>query len=321
MSGIFDSFHRPINYLRISVTDRCNLSCIYCRPEGRKLPLLPRSEILSFEEIAEIASAAAKLGISKLRITGGEPLVREGICDLIRMLSRIPGIDDLSMTTNGTLLGKFARRLREAGLKRVNVSLDSLRRERYKRITRADALHNVLSGIEEARKAGLEPVKINVVVMRGVNDDEILDFARLVIEEGWHIRFIEFMPTPSANNPEWLVPVREMKSRIEEKFGELLPADPRGAGPAECFRIKGGEGTLGFIGAMTTHICFRCNRIRLTPDGKLRPCLLSPIEIDVKSILRSGGEIERKIREAVLKKPKERAADFIPARVMSEIGG
>ena len=212
MTGLSDSFQRPIDYLRISVTDRCNLRCLYCMPP-QGITLMPRSDILRYEEIGAIAQAAAELGISKVRLTGGEPLVRAELLRLVRLLSRIEGIDDLSLTSNGVLLKRYAAPLKEAGLRRVNVSLDTLKRERYLELTRRDRLGDVLDGIEAARKAGLDPVKINMVVMRGINDDEVLDFARLSLEEGWHVRFVELMPFSTYGALQF-VPVSEIQKRI-----------------------------------------------------------------------------------------------------------
>lgn len=321
-----DSFQRPVNYLRISVTDRCNLRCQYCMPpEG--VPLMPRSEILSYEEIALVVGAAAEMGISKIRISGGEPLVREGLVKLIAMLSRIQGIDDLALTTNGVTLAAQAGQLAEAGLKRVNVSLDSLRRERFKDITGYDRLDDVMKGIAEAHKASLEPVKINVVVMRGINDDELSDFARLT-KEGWNARFIELMPLVSRGIelPEF-VPAREMWEKLSS-LGELEPCSvTQGNGPAKYYRFKGSTGTLGFITPVSEHFCFRCNRLRLTADGQLLPCLLADESIDVRSALRSGastGDIRRLILEAVERKPKghQVAQGHVPGgRTMTQVGG
>ena len=321
-----DSFQRPINYLRISVTDRCNLRCTYCMPrEG--VPLMPRSEILSYEEIATVVRAAAEMGISKIRISGGEPLVRDGLVKLIAMLSRIEGVDDLSLTTNGVLLAGQAVQLAEAGLKRVNVSLDSLRRERFRDITRHDRLDDVMKGIAEAHGAGLEPVKINVVVMRGVNDDELGDFARLS-KEGWNVRFIELMPLVSkgVELPEF-VSAKEMWQRLSS-LGELEPCSvTQGNGPAKYYRFEGAKGTLGFITPVSEHFCFRCNRLRLTADGKLLPCLLADDSVDVRSAVRSGAtsdEIRRLILDAVERKPKghQVAQGRVPnSRSMTQVGG
>jgi len=323
----WDAYNRPISYLRVSVTDRCNLRCIYCMPpEG--VPWRPREEILRYEEIETVVRAAASLGITKIRLTGGEPLVRKGLVDLVAMLARIPGIDDLAMTTNGTLLARYAQRLKAAGLGRVNVSLDTLKPERFRRITRLGELSDVLEGIAAAKKAGLVPVKINTVLMRGINDDEVVDFARLSYAPDWHVRFIELMPVGgSLDWRAYYVPMKEVRRRIEEALGELMPAKIRGSGPARYYRLPGAKGTIGFITPISEHFCRHCNRLRLTADGKLRPCLLSDYEIDLRTPLRQGASVETikaLIIEAVHNKPERHHLDkgLSPhERAMSEIGG
>jgi len=276
MTGLSDSFQRPIDYLRISVTDRCDLRCIYCMPPDGICPL-PHSEILTYEEILAVVQAAAELGIKKVRLTGGEPLVRLGLPKLIKMLAQVETIDDISLTSNGTLLGRYAADLQRAGLRRVNVSLDTLKPDRFKYITRSSYdLDDVLQGIEAARSVGLNPVKMNVVVMAGINDDELLDFATRTIEEEWHVRFIELMPAAGVSTTaSQFVSVSEMRKRLEA-LGELEPCLPSvGNGPAKYFRFHQAKGTIGFITPVSEHFCIHCNRLRLTADGKLRPCLLS----------------------------------------------
>ena len=325
MTRLSDSFQRPVNYLRISVTDRCNLRCIYCMPsEG--IPLMSHQDILSYEEICIVAQAAAELGIVKVRLTGGEPLVRAKLTNLLAMLARIQGIDDISLTTNGVLLQRYADELKSAGLRRVNVSLDSLRSDRFHRITRMGNLDDVLRGIEAARQAGLNPVKTNTVVIRGTNDDEVLDFARLTIEGEWHVRFIEYMPFPNGEKADHLlVPVSEIKQRIET-LGELEPSLSSGGGPARYFRLPGARGTIGFISPVSEHFCRACNRLRLTADGKLRPCLFSDTEIDLREPLRRGAtadDIKRLIQEAASCKPEghKLGAGITCERFMVQIGG
>ncbi|MGA9351454.1 MAG: GTP 3',8-cyclase MoaA [Anaerolineae bacterium] len=324
-----DNFNRPISYLRVSVTDRCNLRCVYCMPpEG--VPWRPHEEILRYEEIETVVRAAAELGISKVRLTGGEPLARLGLVDLVHMLVRIPGIDDLAMTTNGILLARYAEELKAAGLKRVNVSLDTLRPERFRRITRLGELSDTLEGIAAAREVGLVPVKINTVVIRGLNDDEVVDFARLTYAPDRHVRFIEVMPL--GDHADWAgngyVPMGEVRGRIERELGELIPARLGfGDGPARYYRLPGAQGTIGFITPISEHFCHQCNRLRLTADGKLRPCLLSDYEIDLRTPLRQGAtmeEINHLIIEAVRAKPERHhlCEQLIPqGRTMSEIGG
>ncbi|MFC1967594.1 GTP 3',8-cyclase MoaA [Chloroflexota bacterium] len=293
MTGLSDSFQRPINYLRVSVTDRCNLRCVYCMPVDG-VPLMPHEDILRYEEIHDIVEAASELGISKVRITGGEPLVRAGLSELIGMLAGIKTIDDISLTTNGILLARYAAELKTAGLRRVNVSLDTLQPEKFRQITRLGNLDDALTGIEAAKAAGLAPVKINVVVMRGVNDDEILDFASKTIGEGWHVRFIERMPSFSAEDTADVkfVSSNEILGSLVS-LGEMEPCLVSiGNGPARYFRLPGAKGTIGFITPVSEHFCFQCNRLRLTADGKLRPCLLSEEEIDLREPLRGGASVE-----------------------------
>jgi cyclic pyranopterin phosphate synthase len=338
MTGLSDPFNRPINYLRLSVTDRCNLRCIYCLPpEG--IRLLPHGEILTYEEIATIVRLAAELGINKLRLTGGEPLVRAKLPELVAMLADIDAIDDISLTTNGVLLKEYASELKQAGLKRVNVSLDSLNQDKFERITRHRKLSDVLQGIEAAKACGLNPVKINMVVMRGINDDEILGFAKLTISEGWHVRFIELMPFVTDNPPEGhstgrkaaihpqFMSANEIKERLNS-LGELKPCLPiTGNGPAKYFRFPQAKGTIGFITPVSQHFCFSCNRLRLTAEGKLRPCLLSDQEIDLRQPLRSGAspeKLKQVITEAIQTKPKEHQlaqGRTSKKRLMSQVGG
>jgi len=307
MTGLSDSFQRPINYLRISVTDRCNLRCVYCMPQ-EGISLMSHYDILSYEEIFTLVKAAAELGINKVRLTGGEPLVRAGLPDLVRMLAGIETIDDISLTTNGILLAQHSAELKEAGLQRVNVSLDTLKPERFRQITRCGDLADTLKGIEVAGAVGLNPVKINMVVMAGVNDDELPDFASKTIKDGWHVRFIELMPT-NGDEPvnSKLVSVSEMRKRIES-MGNLEPWKVEvGNGPARYFRLPGATGTIGFITPVTEHFCYQCNRLRLTADGKLRLSLLNEDEIDLREPLRSGAsvtELKTLIENAIASKPE-----------------
>ena len=305
---LIDNYHRHISYLRISLTDRCNLRCIYCMPpEG--ISLLDHREVLTLEEIERIASAAARMGISRIRITGGEPLVRKGVIELAGDLLKLPGIEDVSLTTNGILLTEHAAALRRAGMRRINISLDTLDAEKYKRITRGGDIQRVLDGISAARREGFSPIKINVVAMRGINDDEIEDFARLTIERPVHIRFIEFMPIDVATDWDENSFISSSETReIISRIGTLQPVDRCGkSGPAEMYRLEGAAGQLGFISPLSNHFCDTCNRMRLTADGKLRTCLFSDHEIDLKTFLRSGVSdqaLEQTIAEAIKSKPK-----------------
>jgi len=327
MSGLSDSFQRPINYLRISVTDRCNLRCIYCMPaEG--VNLMSHIDILTYEEIYTIVKAGAELGINKVRITGGEPLVRSGLPKLIQMLAQIDAIDDISLTTNGTLLSRYAAELKKSGLRRVNISLDTLKPDKFEFITRRSKLGDVLKGIEVAKSVGLNPVKLNVVVMSGINDDELLDFGTKTIDDEWHVRFIEFMPFigNGVEAPQF-ISVSDMRKRLE-LLGELEPCLPSvGNGPAKSFRFHHAKGTIGFITPVSEHFCFRCNRLRLTADGKLRPCLLAEDEIDLRQPLRSGTSstgLKQLIEEAVASKPLRHhlSEGQIPRdRPFSQVGG
>ncbi len=328
MTGLSDSFRRPINYLRISVTDRCNLRCIYCMPSDG-VSLISHGDILTYEEIYAVALAAAELGINKVRLTGGEPLVRSGLPKLIQMLAHIDTINDISLTTNGLLLSRYAAEVKQAGLQRVNVSLDTLKQDKFEFITRRhNNLSDVLEGIEAAKSVGLNPVKINMVVMAGINDDELLDFATKTIDEGWHVRFIELMlPVGVSTSASQLVSVSNMRKHLR-LLGELEPCLPNvGNGPAKYFRFPQARGTIGFITPVSEHFCFGCNRLRLTSDGKLRPCLLAEDEIDLRQPLRSGissNGLKQLIEEAVARKPLHHRLDegYMPKdRPFSQVGG
>jgi cyclic pyranopterin phosphate synthase len=291
--------------------------------------LMSHEDILTYEEIHTVARAAAELGINKVRLTGGEPLVRSGLSELIRMLAQIDGIDDISLTTNGTLLSHYAAELKQAGLHRVNVSLDTLKQDKFSLITRSNlALDDVLAGIEAARSVGLDPVKLNMVVVSGVNDDEILDFTAKTIDEGWHVRFIEFMSLGGVGSSNSrFTSVSEMRKRLEQ-VGELQPCLPDvGNGPARYFRFPNARGTVGFITPVSEHFCFHCNRLRLTADGRLRLCLLAEDEIDLRQSLRSGAslaELKQLIKAAAADKPlRHRLAEGLTSedRPMTQVGG
>ena len=338
MTGLTDTFNRPINYLRISVTDRCNLRCSYCMP-AQGIELLNHHDILTYEEIVTVTRTAAEMGITKVRLTGGEPLVRANLTNLVSMIATIDTIDDISMTTNGVLLEKYASDLKKAGLKRVNVSLDTMNPHKFQSITRRSRLGDVLRGIKTAKECGLDPVKINVVVMRGVNDDEILDFARLTITDGWHVRFIELMPFATGNphevhashsqanmHPQFM-PATEIMERLYE-LDKLEPSDTiKGNGPARYYFFPNANGTIGFITPISEHLCFQCNRLRLTAEGKLRPCLLSDDEIDLRPALRqkaSPEQLQSLIMKAIQNKPRNHqlaGESLVIKRRMSQVGG
>lgn len=307
MDRLKDNFQRTIDYMRISITDRCNLRCIYCMPSGGLAPI-EHKEILHYEEIIRVLKVAVKTGVRKIRITGGEPLIRKNVTHLVRSIKDIDGIRDLSLTTNGVFLGQYAEELAEAGLDRVNVSLDSLRPERYREITRGGDINSVLRGIEAAEKAGLSPIKINMVPIRGLNDDEIEDFARMTLKYPYQIRFIELMPFCAQGmwKPEKFISAEEIKC-IVEKIGPLAPVEFKKSGPARYVRFDSACGVLGFISPISNHFCKECNRLRLTADGKLRPCLFSETEIDLKPALRSDNsdhEIERLLKLSIEIKPQ-----------------
>ncbi len=329
-----DTFGRTIDYLRVSITDRCNLRCVYCMPRGGIIPK-PREAILHSEEIARMVEAAASSGFRAVRLTGGEPLVRKGVPGLIRRLAAIPGIEEVAMTTNATLLAANARDLAAAGLKRVNISLDSLQPDRFHRVTRSGSLKSVWQGIQAAEAAGLTPLKINMVVIRGFNDDEVTDFARLTIDHPWHVRFIEVMPMSGIT--DWgpgmpgadkrVVPAAEIKQRLQAWRPLLQDDGPGGRGPARYYRLPEAQGTIGFISPISEHFCASCNRLRLTADGYLRPCLFSDRGVYCKAALADGAslaELQSLIRHASAIKPERRPSqgdDAVRGAAMSAIGG
>jgi cyclic pyranopterin phosphate synthase len=326
---MWDGFGRRIEYLRISVTDKCNLRCVYCMPE-EGLPWLRRDQILSYEEITEITRVMVDLGLRKVRITGGEPLVRRDLPRLIRMLRSIPGIENIALSTNAVLLEEQAAALRDAGLNRLNVSLDSLRPERIDAIgRRAGSAAAIFRGLEAAERAGLAPIKINCVVMRGRNDDEVADFAQITRERPWHVRFIEVMPTAENLNisAHEYVSSDETLSRIAA-IGELVPvAGPPGNGPARYYAFRGAAGSVGVISPMSHTYCGSCNRMRLTADGQLRPCLFGHLQTDLRTALRSGEPIEPLIRHTLRIKPERHLLEQGSAQgsgglhALSQVGG
>ena len=336
-AGLQDMFARTISYLRLSLTDRCNLRCLYCQGEDEQdgHPVkLAHQDLLTYEELLRVVTIAVDMGISKLRLTGGEPLVRRNVMSFIRELGAIPGLNDIRITTNGVLLEKYARDLVAAGVTKINISLDTLKPTRFAAITGVDCFDRVWQGIEAALKAGFSPVKLNMVVMRGINDDELEEFARLSLERPLHVRFIEFMPigTSSRWNEDTFVSSDEIMKRLAE-IAPLLPQERKRAdGPARVFRLgKNTPGSVGLISPISHHFRDRCNRLRLTSEGRLRSCLLHDEETDLKGVLRAGAT-DARIREAlltaVLNKPKghqmaerlkERGADCHGR--MSRIGG
>ena len=321
-----DQFGRSIEYLRISVTDRCNFRCLYCMPaEG--LPWLPKADILSYEEIADIVRQLAPLGLRRVRITGGEPTIRPNIEALVRLLRAIPEIEDIALSTNGVKLPELSHRLRAAGLDRINMSADSLRPDRIAAIARRNVGFDPVTCALAAQAEGIAPIKINVVVMRGINDDEVEDFARLTLEHPWHVRFIELMPVGEMSGLTWehIVPSDEVLSRIAS-IGSLSPdgGPPRGNGPAKYYRLGGAAGTVGVITPMTHTYCASCNRVRLTADGRLRTCLFGDHEVLLRDALRQGERLEPLFRQALADKPKEHALLQMKVgglRALSQVGG
>ena len=329
--GFEDGFGRVHDELRISVTDRCNLRCAYCMPEEPSW--FPREEILSYEEILSLARIFMSRGVRKFRITGGEPLLRRDLPELVRMLAATPTVEELSLTTNGILLDELADDLAAAGLQRINVSLDTLVPERFRALTKRDGLDRVLRGLERVRELGLEPVKINTVLLRGINDDEVMSLVSTAREQGWELRFIEFMPL--ENGGTWdlsrVVSGDAVKRAVEARW-PLSPdpdADPNA--PATRFRFDDGRGAIGFVNSVTEPFCEDCSRLRLTADGKLTTCLYATEEIDLKTPLRSDASdevIEQRIAEAVAKKGRGGALEILErretiplTRTMHQIGG
>ncbi|RMG01924.1 MAG: GTP 3',8-cyclase MoaA [Planctomycetota bacterium] len=327
---LIDGFGRIHDDLRLSVTDRCNIRCRYCIA-AKVAEFRPREEILSFEEIERFVRLCARLGVSKVRITGGEPLVRRNICGLVRRLAAIDGIDDLAMTTNGTLLPKFARPLREAGLQRVNISLDTLREEHFREISGRDLLPMILEGIDAAIEAGFAPIKLNALAIRGQTEEEIPRLAKFARERGLQLRFIEFMPldAPGEWRPEKVLPADEIYRIIDRSVAKLAPlAEAEMDGPARVFRYRDGQGSVGMISTVTHPFCERCSRLRLTADGRILNCLFCREPVDVKSLLRGGAsdvEIMETIRRAVLAKRRQHGNDegvlARGERAMNDIGG
>jgi GTP 3',8-cyclase len=321
-----DQFGRSIEYLRISVTDRCNFRCVYCMPAAG-LQWLPKQEILSYEEIAEVVRQLAPLGLRRLRITGGEPTIRPDLVQLVRMLRAVPEIEDIALSTNGVKMAEMAGPLRDAGLDRVNMSADSLIDERIARIARRRLGFHPVAAAAAAEAAGLNPVKINVVVMRGINDDEIVDFARLTLEHPWHVRFIELMPVGEMRDLTWehVVPSDEVLQRIAGIGALDADAGPaRGNGPATYYRLTGGAGTLGVITPMTHTYCGSCNRVRLTADGRLRTCLYGDHEVNLRDPLRRSEPLEPLFRQALRDKPKEHNLLQMQVgglKALSQVGG
>ena len=326
MTQLTDGSGRKINYLRISVTDKCNFRCLYCMPE-EGLQWLPKSEILSYEEIAALVGQLQPLGVTRLRITGGEPLIRPNLDRLIAQLKAIRGIEDISLSTNGVHLPKLAQSLADSGLDRVNLSADSLRADRIAALSRRTLGFDPIVAANAAERAGLSPVKINVVVMRGINDDEILDFARLTLDHPWHVRFIELMPVGEMRDVTWdhVVPTDELLDRISALGAlERTSGPARGNGPAKYFSLAGAAGSVGVITPMTHTYCSTCNKVRLTADGRLRTCLFGDHELDLRTPLRAGEPVAHIVSAGLLEKPAEHHLLQMQVgglRALSQVGG
>ena len=285
-SKLIDNCNRHLNYLRISITDRCNLQCRYCVPPDL-IPKLSHNDILTYEEILRIVRVATRLGISKVRVTGGEPLVRKGVYGFFEKLIATEGLKDVSLTTNGVLLKDNLTKIQSAGIKRINVSLDTLNRKKYHQITGYDEFERVWQGIESAYEKGFRPIKLNIVALHGINDDELIEMARLSFRYPFHVRFIEYMPIGKSDfNTESLLLVPEIKERISS-IGKLIAVQGvQHDGPAQRYKFEDAKGEIGFIPALSQHFCNKCNRLRLTASGHLRPCLLTDHQEDLKSLLR-----------------------------------
>lgn len=324
MTTLIDPYARRIDYLRLAVTDRCNLRCVYCMPP-QGVPMLRHEDILTYEEMVRLLRISLQAGINKVRLTGGEPLARKDLDVLVREIASLREGVDISLTTNGTLLARQAEKLAAAGLKRVNVSIDSLDPEVYRRITRTGELRDALEGVEAAMQAGLEPVKINVVVLEGLYD-ELESFVDLVRRLPVHVRFIEYMSPCGMFDDSYYVSAEDIMARLAE-HGDLTRAQlpPLGAGPARYYTLPGARGSIGFISPVSSHFCPQCNRLRLTADGKMKPCLFSRDEEDVRDVLRNSSDdapVLEAIRRTLAKKPRDHGAfPRSPGRTMSQIGG
>ncbi|MCR8645345.1 GTP 3',8-cyclase MoaA [Paenibacillus sp. N1-5-1-14] len=331
--GLVDSYNRKHDYLRISVTDRCNLRCVYCMPE-EGMEFEPNEKLLSFEEITEVVRILAKQGLRKLRLTGGEPLVRKNLEQLVEMLANIPGIEDIALTTNGVYFAAKADKFKQAGLTRINISLDSLRADRFAMITRGGDIHRVLQAIEAAYRVGLYPIKINVVLMKGINDDEILDFLRLTLERDIQVRYIEYMPI-GHDDAGWktkYVPLSTVLEVCKEQGFEVAEsAAVYGNGPSQNYQIQGAKGSFGLIHPVSDHFCQTCNRLRLTADGNIKPCLYWSDEFNVRPLIGNEEQLLQLFYRALGQKPEthemalkltDKTQSHTPTlRRMSQIGG
>lgn len=320
-SKLIDKCNRHLNYLRISITDRCNLRCRYCVPQGF-IQKLSHTDILTYEEILRVVRIAIHLGISKVRVTGGEPLVRKGVYHFLKQLAATEGLRDVSLTTNGVLLADNLEKIQAAGITRINISLDTLRPAKYRYITGFDEFDRVWEGIEKAHEMGFHPVKLNVVALKGINDDELVEMAKLSFAYPFHVRFIEYMPIGQSDfNPGSLLLAPEIKSRIAA-IGKLIPVQmAQHDGPAQRYKFEHAKGEVGFIAALSQHFCNKCNRLRLTASGQLRPCLLSDHQENLKACLRQGCS-DQELADIFFTAVKHKPSDHnLAARSPVRIGG
>ena len=326
--GPRDSYGRAMNYLRISLTDRCNFRCVYCMPAvGMKFQ--PREELLTDEELIRLVGLFSELGVNKIRLTGGEPTVRPHLVDIIREIKRFPGVDEISMTTNALILNRIAADLKDAGLDRINVSIDTLDPVKFKMMTRGGRLDLVWEGIKAADAAGMKPIKLNTVVLKNHNEHDVHELAALTMEHDWHARFLEIMPMEGVGivYDEGLVTSAETQASIEARFGPLEPIETHPSDPARLWRIPGAKGSIGFISPISAPFCDACNRVRLTADGKLRLCLIRPDEVDFRDLMRAGAsdeEILQQLRAGIWRKPwghRVHEGERNTVRGMSQIGG
>lgn len=331
---LVDSFGRQHHYLRISVTDRCNMRCIYCMPE-EGMEFEPTEKILTYDEIAEVVRVVAEMGITKVRLTGGEPLVRKNLEKLVEMIACIPGIEDIALTTNGIFLASQAVRLKKAGLKRVNISLDSLRPDRFKMITRGGNVQKVLDSIDACVKIGLTPIKLNVLLMKGINDDEIVDFINLTKDRDIHVRFIEYMPIGHSDT-QWknlYLPLTKVKEVCDQQQWDYeIDSNVKGNGPSENYRLQGAVGSFGLIHPVSEHFCQTCNRLRLTADGYIKPCLAWTEQFQVRNVIGDDEALRQMFLDALGTKPEnhemskflrdgQKTTHTPTSRRMSQIGG
>ena len=320
-SKLIDKCNRHLNYLRISITDRCNLQCCYCEPKDL-LPKLSHADILRYEEILRVVRIATRLGISKVRVTGGEPLVRKGVYEFLRELTGIKALKDVSLTTNGVLLSENLEKIQAAGISRINISLDTLNPAKYHEITGYDKFNRVWQGIQKAHQMGFYPIKLNVVALLGINDDELIDMARLSFQYPFHVRFIELMPIGRSDfNPDSLLLAPEIKSRIRDLGNLVAVQESEHDGPARRYKYEGAIGEIGFIPAISQHFCNKCNRLRLTASGQLRPCLLSDHQEDLKEAVRQNCS-DRQIAEIFIKAVRHKPSDHnLAAKNLAPIRG